>query len=138
VATPRLRLPARALASGALALAAWAAFAALAPTVLGIDHRGLIDIKGAGDKTALNLALHNGVRYPLTHLVLYASLAGALALAAMWVARNGKGSGAGAAEPGGRPGRLGSPLAAAGAQPDAVLAVLTLHFAACSALQTTT
>jgi hypothetical protein len=116
-ATPRLRLPTRALAAGSLALAGWAAFAALAPTVLGIDHRGLIDIKGAGDKTALNLALHNGARYPLTHLVLYASLAGALALAAMWAARRG-GGGAGGAEPGGRPARRGAPLAAAGAQPD--------------------
>ncbi|MCW3032395.1 MAG: hypothetical protein JWM60_740 [Solirubrobacterales bacterium] len=113
-ATPRLRLPARALGAGALALAAWAAFAALAPTVLGIDHRGLIDIKGAGDTTALNLGLHHGVRYPLTHLVLYASLAGALGLAAMWATRRG---GEGRAAPDtahGAPG--GVPLAPAGAQ----------------------
>jgi hypothetical protein len=83
-ATPRLRLPSRALVAGVLTLAAWALFAALAPTVLGIDHRGLIDIKGAGDKTALDLTLHNGVRYPLTRLVIYAGVAGALSLAAMW------------------------------------------------------
>ena len=44
--------------------------------MLGIDHRGLLDIKGAGDATALNLSLHNGARYPLARLALYAALAG--------------------------------------------------------------
>jgi hypothetical protein len=86
-ATPRLRLSPRALASGALALTAWALFAALGPTVLGIDHRGLLDIEGAGDRTALNLVLHNGARYPLTSLVLCATVAGALSLAATWLTR---------------------------------------------------
>jgi hypothetical protein len=89
-ATPRLRLPPRALLTGVLALAAWALFAALAPTVLGIDHRGLIDIKGAGDATALNLTLHHGVRYPLTRMVIYAATAGALSLAAMWALSRGR------------------------------------------------
>jgi hypothetical protein len=112
VATPRLRLPARALVSGVLALAAWALFAALAPTVLGIDHRGLIDIKGAGDPTALNLSLHDGARYPLTRLVVYATVAGALALAAMWAARR---------EAGGRPTRRAG-RAARGPQEPATLA----------------
>jgi hypothetical protein len=114
-ALPRLRLPPRALISGVLALAAWAVFAALAPTVLGIDHRGLIDIKGAGDKTALNLSLHDGARYPLTRLVVYAAVAGALALAAMWAARRG-GDGVGGGED--TRGRLTGPhagLATAGA-----------------------
>ena len=37
------------------------------PTALGIDHRGLLSIVGAGDHTALNLKLHHGIRYPLTH-----------------------------------------------------------------------
>jgi hypothetical protein len=86
-ATPRLRLSSRALGWGALALAGWGLFAALAPTLLGIDHRGLLDIEGAGDATALNLTLHHGVRYPLTRLVLYAGLVGAMALAAMWALR---------------------------------------------------
>ena len=38
---PRMRISARSLAAGLLALAAWALFAALAPTLLGIDTRGL-------------------------------------------------------------------------------------------------
>jgi hypothetical protein len=86
-ATPRLRLTSAAVGWGVLALLAWGLFAALAPTVLGIDHRGLLDIKGAGDATALDLGLHHGVRYPLTNLVRYAEIAGALALAAMWASR---------------------------------------------------
>jgi hypothetical protein len=39
--TPRLDLSGRGLRAALLALAAWGLFAALAPTVLGIDHRGL-------------------------------------------------------------------------------------------------
>ncbi|HEY2181967.1 MAG TPA: hypothetical protein VGH09_09885 [Solirubrobacteraceae bacterium] len=84
LATPRLRLSATGIGWGLLALLAWGLFAALAPTALGIDHRGLLSIVGAGDKTALNLNLHNGSRYPLTTLVLIASGAGLLALAAAW------------------------------------------------------
>jgi len=86
-ATPRLRLTAAALGTGALALLAWALFAALAPTAFGIDHRGLLSIVKAGDQTALNLTLHDGSRYPLTRLTLYCGIAGALALAGMWLAR---------------------------------------------------
>ncbi|MHB8531724.1 MAG: hypothetical protein ACYDC2_03285, partial [Solirubrobacteraceae bacterium] len=86
-ATPRLRLDARALAWALLTLAAWALFAALAPTALGIDHRGLLDIRAAGDPTALNLLLHDGVRYPLTKLTLYAGLAGLAMVLAMWALR---------------------------------------------------
>jgi hypothetical protein len=71
-----------------LALAAWGLFAAIAPTALGIDHRGLLSIVGAGDHTALNLTLHDGARYPLTRLVLYAGVAGLAALAAARLGRN--------------------------------------------------
>jgi len=77
LAMARVRLSARSLAWGALALAAWALFAALAPTALGIDHRGLLSIVGAGDQTAL----HKGFgTYPLRVLVPIAALAGVLTL----------------------------------------------------------
>jgi hypothetical protein len=88
LATPRLRLTMRTLGAGALALLAWGLFAALAPTELGIDHRGLLSIVGAGDPTALDLKAHNGAHYPLTRLVLYAGVAGLAALAAARLARN--------------------------------------------------
>lgn len=87
-ATPRVRLTSATLGWGLLALAVWALFAALGPTVLGIDHQGLLSIVGAGDKTALNLKLHDGSRYPLTHLVLIAGIAGLIALAAARMLRN--------------------------------------------------
>ena len=79
-------LRSRSLAQGILAIVAWGLFAALAPTLLGIDHRGLESIVGAGDHTALNLKLHNGSRYPLQLLVPIAAAAGfaALALAVAW------------------------------------------------------
>lgn len=78
--TPRLRLPAGGLRAALLALAAWGLLAALAPTLLGIDHRGLLSILGAGDHTAL----HKGFgSYPLRTLVPVAACAGALALAAV-------------------------------------------------------
>jgi hypothetical protein len=86
--TPRLRLPGRALGAGVLTLLAWAAFAALAPTVLGIDHAGLLSIVKAGDHTALNLTLHNGSRYPLKTMAPVAAVAGLLALGAMGLMRN--------------------------------------------------
>ena len=83
--TPRLSVSGSALRAALLALAAWAAFAALAPTVLGIDHRGLLSILGAGDHTAL----HKGFgSYPLRTLAPIAALAGALALAAARLWRN--------------------------------------------------
>jgi len=86
-ATPRLRLAPSQLAAGLFALGAWGLFAALAPTMLGIDHRGLRSIFEAGDSNAFNLPLHNGARYPLTDLVIYSALAGLGALAAMWALR---------------------------------------------------
>jgi hypothetical protein len=101
-ATARMRLTLRSLGAGALALLAWGLFAALAPTGLGIDHRGLLSIVGAGDHTALNLKLHDGTTYPLTRLVIYAVIAGALALIGARLLRNdpsapGAGPGRGAA-----------------------------------------
>jgi hypothetical protein len=88
LASSRVRLTPAALAWGLLALIAWALFAATAPTALGIDHQGLLSIVGAGDKTALNLKLHSGIRYPLTHLVLIAGVVGLIALAAARLFRN--------------------------------------------------
>jgi hypothetical protein len=87
-ATPRLRLPVRSLAAGAAVALAWALFAVLAPTVLGIDHRGLLSIVGAGDHTALNLELHDGARYPLRTLAPVAAALALLALGAMGLLRN--------------------------------------------------
>jgi hypothetical protein len=87
-ATPRLRLSGRAMGVGLLTLLAWALFAALAPTVLGIDHAGLQSIYKAGDHTAFNLKLHSGSRYPLKTLAPFAAVAGLLALCAMRLLRN--------------------------------------------------
>ncbi len=105
-ATPRLRLGPRALTAALLTLAAWALFATLVPTALGIDHRGLLDIKAAGDPTALDLVLHSGVRYPLTKLALYAGLAGLAMVSAMWALRRDTGAG-GPSAPGPARGRTG-------------------------------
>ncbi len=86
--TPRLRLSNATLGYGLLALIGWCLFAALGPTVLGIDHQGLLDIRSAGDHTALNLTLHDGSRYPLKTLAPTAALAGLLAMCAMRLFRN--------------------------------------------------
>ena len=87
-ATARMRLGARSLLAGGLALAAWGLFAWLAPTELGIDHQGLLSIVGAGDRTALNLKLHDGALYPLARLAIYGVIAGLLALLAACLLRN--------------------------------------------------
>ncbi len=87
-ATPRLRFSGATLGWGALAVLAWALFAALAPTVLGIDHAGLQSIYNAGDHTAFNLKLHDGSRYPLETLAVVAAAAGLLALGLMALLRN--------------------------------------------------
>jgi hypothetical protein len=87
-ATPRLRLSNATLGYGLLALAGWCLFATLAPTVLGLDHQGLLDIRSAGDRTALNLTLHHGSRYPLKTLAPLAAGVGLLAMCAMRLLRN--------------------------------------------------
>jgi len=87
-ATPRLRLSSSSLGYGALALAGWCLFAALGPTLLGIDHQGLESIVKAGDRTALNLTLHNGSRYPLKALAPIAAICGLLGLCAMRLLHN--------------------------------------------------
>jgi hypothetical protein len=87
-ATPRLRLSPATLGWGLLALVAWGLFAALAPTLLGIDHAGLTSIYKAGDHTAFNLTLHSGSRYPLKKLALLAVAVGLLALALARLLRN--------------------------------------------------
>jgi hypothetical protein len=87
-ASGRVRLTPASVGAGVVALAAWALFAALAPTLLGIDHRGLLSIVGAGDHTALNLTLHDGSRYPLRTLAPIAACAGGFGLAAAWLWRN--------------------------------------------------
>jgi hypothetical protein len=87
-ATPRLRLSNVTLGYGLLALIGWCLFAALGPTVLGLDHQGLLDIRSAGDHTALNLTLHDGSRYPLKTLAPLAAAVGLLAMCAMRAFRN--------------------------------------------------
>jgi hypothetical protein len=67
-----------------LALLAWGLFAAIAPTALGIDHRGLLSIVGAGDHTALHKGFPD---YPLRTLAPIATCAGLLALAAAYALR---------------------------------------------------
>jgi hypothetical protein len=90
----RMRLRAAGPASlyaGVGALLAWLVFATLAPTLLGIDHQGLIDIVRAGDSTALHKDFGP---YPLRVLAPLAFGAGLIALAAagLW-ARGARGFG---------------------------------------------
>jgi hypothetical protein len=80
-ATPRMRLSPAALGWGLGALILWALFAALAPTILGIDHAGLESIYKAGDHTAFETNMHSFSRYPLKVLAPIAAVAGLLALA---------------------------------------------------------
>ncbi len=90
-ATPRLRLSGASMGAGVLVLAAWGLFAALGPTVLGIDHAGLVSIYKAGDHTALNPNDHPGFStYPLKVLAPAAAAAGLVALLAMRLLRNVK------------------------------------------------
>jgi hypothetical protein len=87
-ATPRLRLSGRSLGWGILWLVVWAVLAAVAPTILGIDHQGLLSIQAAGDRTAL----HKGFgSYPLKTLAPLAAVVGFFALVAMALLRNDPG-----------------------------------------------
>ncbi|MFI5004528.1 MAG: hypothetical protein ACHQE6_05890 [Solirubrobacterales bacterium] len=86
-ATPRMRLHRRSLLAGVLALAAWALYAALGPTLLGLDHQGLLDISRSGDRRALQNGAYFGP-YPLRALVPLACGFALLALVAARLWRN--------------------------------------------------
>ncbi len=89
--TPRMRLTNRSLRAGLLALGAWAVYAALAPTLLGIDHQGLLDILHSGDPKALTKGAYFGP-YPLRALVPLACGFALVALVAARVWRNAPGA----------------------------------------------
>jgi hypothetical protein len=89
-ATPRMRLTRRSLKTGILALAAWALYAALGPTLLGLDHQGLLDILHSGDPHALTKGAYFGP-YPLRALVPLACGVALLALAGAWTWRRAPG-----------------------------------------------
>jgi hypothetical protein len=82
---PRMRLSRETLLAGVLAVLAWALFAALAPTVLGIDHRGLESIVKAGDRTALHKGFGD---YPLRTLAPIAAAIGLVALGTIALLRH--------------------------------------------------
>ncbi|MGC2375023.1 MAG: hypothetical protein WA484_14215 [Solirubrobacteraceae bacterium] len=88
LATARTRISRASLTAGVLVLAGWCLFAVLAPTVLGIDHRGLLSIVGAGDTTALQKGRLYG-DYPLEKLALLAALVGLLALLSAYLFSRG-------------------------------------------------
>jgi hypothetical protein len=79
LATARTPISRTSLTTGVLALAGWCLFAGLAPTVLGIDHRGLLSIVGAGDHTALHKGFGD---YSLRTLAPLAAVIGLLGLLA--------------------------------------------------------
>jgi hypothetical protein len=85
LATARTRISRASLTAGGLALVGWCLFAALAPTLLGIDHRGLLSIVGAGDDTALHKGFGD---YPLHTLAPLAAIVGLIGLlSAYWLSR---------------------------------------------------
>lgn len=79
LATAPTRISNRSLLAGAGALVGWCVFAVVAPTVLGLDHQGLLDIVKAGDETALHKGFGD---YPLRTLAPLAAGAGVLVLLA--------------------------------------------------------
>jgi hypothetical protein len=88
-ATPRLRFSSGSLIAGVLAIAGWCLFAVLGPTVLGIDHAGLVSIYHAGDNTALSTIDHPTFStYPLKALAPIAAGLGLIGLIAMRLLRN--------------------------------------------------
>jgi hypothetical protein len=86
--TPRMRLSNHSLRDGLLALAGWALYAALAPTLLGIDHQGLLDTFHSEGPKALTKGAYFGP-YPLRALV---PLACGFALVALVAARVWRGA----------------------------------------------
>ncbi len=85
LATARMCISRGSLIAGGLVLGGWCLFAALAPTLLGIDHRGLLSIVGAGDDTALHKGFGD---YPLRTLAPLAAVVGLLGmLSAYWLSR---------------------------------------------------
>ncbi len=85
--TPRMPLSSRALRAGLLTLAGWALYAALAPTLLGLDHSALLDILHSGDRKALTKGAYFGT-YPLRALVPLACSFGLMALVGARLFRN--------------------------------------------------
>jgi hypothetical protein len=77
LATARTRISNSSLRAGVLALACWCVFAVLGPTLLGIDHQGLLDIVKAGDSTALHKGFGD---YPLRVLAPVAAAVGLFGL----------------------------------------------------------
>jgi hypothetical protein len=77
LATTRTRISNSSLRVGVLALVGWCVFAALGPTLLGIDHQGLLDIVKAGDSTALHKGFGD---YPLRLLAPVAAAVGLFGL----------------------------------------------------------
>jgi hypothetical protein len=81
LSTARTRISGSSLVAGIGVLVGWCAFAALAPTLLGLDHQGLLDIVKAGDNTALHKGFGD---YPLRTLAPLAAGAGLLSLLGAW------------------------------------------------------
>jgi hypothetical protein len=77
LATARTRISRASLIGGIAVLAGWCLFAGLAPTLLGIDHQGLLDIVKAGDNTALHKGFGD---YPLRTLAPLAAIVGLFGL----------------------------------------------------------
>jgi hypothetical protein len=77
LATARTRISRASLTAGVLALIGWCVFVVLAPTLLRIDHQGLLDIVKAGDNTALHKGFGD---YPLRTLAPLAAIIGLLSL----------------------------------------------------------
>jgi hypothetical protein len=77
LATARTRISRASLTAGVVVLAGWCLFALLGPTLLGIDHQGLLDIVKAGDNTALHKGFGN---YPLRTLAPFAAIVGLFGL----------------------------------------------------------
>jgi hypothetical protein len=116
-ALPRLRLERRQVAAGVACLIAWALFAALAPTLLGIDHAGLVSILHTGDRTALEFGPGSShppfSDYPLRALAPISAGFGALVLLVIALTRSHPPPRPGDGAAGGRSGEKRAPARAA-------------------------